>query len=352
MSALRLHVRATGLVSPVGLSAAAACAAMRADISLWQALPYRSNRRKPVDGSWVEALPLELGRRARLVDLLAMAVVDALRGVQGSRLEEVPLLVAVAEPERPASGADMAGELVSRVEQRLEQRFLSRLSRVVEGGNAAGFKALGLARALLAERRVRSCLVCGVDSFIHARALLWLEQTGRLKAETNQDGVLPGEAAACVWVEERSGAERPTLATVTGLGFAQEPAPLLSDKPLRAEGLVKATRQALKEAGAGMEQVDWRLSDVAGESYAFKEQSLAVSRLLRVKKEELPLWLPAESLGEVGAASGLCQLVWAAQAFERGYAVGGRALCCTSSVGGERATAVVEGQVKREEERR
>lgn len=270
-----------------------------------------------------------------------MAISDALGGEAGTGWEQVPLLVAVAEPGRPGGGATMAGELVARVERRLERRFHSGLSRVLTGGSAAGFQALEAARKVLGERRATACLVCAVDSFLNARSLLWLEEHGRLKTERNADGVIPGEAAACVRVELRAGASRQSLATIEGLGFAREMATVFNEEPLRADGLVKAGRAALEEAGLRMEDVELRLSDVSGELYGFKEQTLALTRLLRVKRESLPLWLCAESLGEVGAAASLCQLVRVAQAWQRGYAPGARAMCFASSVSGERAVAVV-----------
>jgi hypothetical protein len=80
MSAIRLYVTATGMVSPVGLSAASACAAMRAGLSAFGRLPYWDNTRKPITGSPVPVLPLDLGRHERLVDLLAMALADATGG--------------------------------------------------------------------------------------------------------------------------------------------------------------------------------------------------------------------------------------------------------------------------------
>ncbi|WP_143178119.1 3-oxoacyl-ACP synthase [Cystobacter ferrugineus] len=330
------------------MNAASACAAMRAELSAFEKLPYWDNARKPITGSPVPVLPLDLGHHERLVDLLAMAISDAQSGEEAARSEQVPLLVAVAKPGRPGGGAEFAGELVARVESRLERKFHPRLSRVLTGGNAAGFQALEVARKLMWERRVPSCLVCAVDSFLNARSLLWLEEYGRLKTQRNADGVIPGEAAACVRVALHTGAER-ALATIVGLGFAREPALVLNQEPLRAEGLVGAGRAALEEAGLRMQDVDLRLSDASGELYGFKEQALALTRLLRVRRETFPLWLCAGSIGEVGAAASICQLVRVVQAYQRGYAPGERAMCFASSVLGERAVAVVQRPKQRGE---
>ena len=63
-------------------------------------------------------------------------------------------------------------------------------------------------------------------------------------------------------------------------------------------------RAALAEAGCGLEQMDYRLTDISGEQYYFKEASLTLSRNLRVLKPKFDLWHPADCIGECGAAIG------------------------------------------------
>jgi 3-oxoacyl-[acyl-carrier-protein] synthase-1 len=91
----------------------------------------------------------------------------------------------------------------------------------------------------------------------------------------------------------------------TGVGFGTEPAPIESEQPLRAAGLVQAIRGALKEAGCAMGDLDFRITDISGEHYYFKEASHALSRLLKTPKEEFDIWHPAQCIGETGAVAGL-----------------------------------------------
>ena len=160
------------------------------------------------------------------------------------------------------------------------------------------------------------------------------------------DGVIPGEAAACLLLARpearRGGKGSQVLATIRGIGFGEERSLRSNDIPLRADGLTAAAKAALGEAGLAMHDMDFRLSDAAGDSYAFKEQSLVVTRLLRKNKESFPLWLSADSLGDVGAAAGLCGLATAIAAFRRGYAPGPRAIAFASSESGARAALVLE----------
>jgi 3-oxoacyl-[acyl-carrier-protein] synthase-1 len=53
-------------------------------------------------------------------------------------------------------------------------------------------------------------------------------------------------------------------------------------------------------------------------------------------KVDVPLWLPAASFGDTGAATGAVATCMAARAFERGYAPGDAALIGLSSESGER----------------
>jgi 3-oxoacyl-[acyl-carrier-protein] synthase-1 len=126
-----------------------------------------------------------------------------------------------------------------------------------------------------------------------------------------------------------------------GEGLGTEPATVMNDEPLRAEGLTAALRTALREARLGMHEVAFRLSDVAGESYAFEELTLAQSRVMREVRSSQPLWHPAEGLGDCGAAAGLIQVAWAEQAFARNYAPGPVAALHASSAWGDRAAAIV-----------
>lgn len=100
-------------------------------------------------------------------------------------------------------------------------------------------------------------------------------------------------------------------------------------------------REALQEAGLAMHDVDFRLGDVAGESYAFEELALAQARLMRKVRPGQPLWHAADCIGDCGAAAGLIQFAWAGQAFHRGYAPGPVAALQAASPFGLRAAAVV-----------
>jgi 3-oxoacyl-[acyl-carrier-protein] synthase-1 len=251
--------------------------------------------------------------------------------------------VGLAESGRPGGGDVLAGELIPRLSRQLQRTFHPELSRCLPGGHTAAFELLKLTRELLQDPAVPVCLVAAVDSFVNDLSLAWLEHHGRLKTLDNSDGVIPGEAGTAIIVQRAAEEQTPPAsARITGLGFAFESASVLNEEPLRGLGLAAATKSALAEAAIEMHQVDFRLSDVTGESYGFKEQALALSRLMRQRREELPLWHVADSIGDSGAAAGLCHYIAAMTAFGKKYSPGSTAACFGSAVPGERAVAILQ----------
>ena len=316
---------------------------MRAGIANFVELPYHDNQGEPIIGAMVPDLPVNHKRDERLIALLAMALTDCLLYQPAEPLHKIPLLVGLAEPGRPGGGADLvASSIIRRVQEKIGVQFHPKLSHVITTGHTSGFEALRLAKELFKSEGVASCFVCGVDSYINASSLSWLNQHWRLKTVENSDGVIPGEAGATILVQRDVTTSASSHAQVMGLGFANENASVLTEEPLLGIGLADAARTALSQGGMQMHEIDFRVSDVTGESYGFKEQVLALGRLMRVRREELPLWHGGDSIGDTGAAAGICQLVMSKYAFTKHYAPGSRVLCSSGSVGGDRAVAVMQ----------
>src|SRR5262249_9760851 len=164
------------------------------------------------------------------------------------------------------------------------------------------------------------------------------EREDRVLTNENSNGFLPGEGAGALLVARPSG--QPELVCV-GLGFGVELAHINSDEPLRADGLTRALNAALAEAGCEIYDLDFRITDIAGEQYYFKEAALALGRILRRPKDEFDIWHPAEYIGETGAVAGTAALAVANAACRKGYAPGPRILMHLANDGGERAATVL-----------
>jgi len=335
-----MYIISTGMVCPVGFSAETACAAMRAGVSNFRELPYVNSIGEAVIGSAVPSLQQDFEGDDRVVELLLAALRDCLADVDAAG--EIPIVLGLSERGRPGGSSERAEWVLSQlVGSETGARLDPRRSQVITTGHSACLEGIIEARRLIERGEATTCIVCGVDSYLNANSLRWLEETRRLKTEELSDGVIPGECAAAVLLGREEVREGQRRMAVIGLGTMREDVGVLSTDALRGEGLAGAARAGLADAGLAIHEVSFRISDMTGESYGFKEQALVLSKLMRIRREDFPIWHCAEFVGDIGAASGAAQLVMAHAAFSKGYSPGDSAICFTSSVTDNRATAIL-----------
>lgn len=330
-------ISCVSLVSPVGYSPAATCAALRAKIAAFEELDYRDRAAIPIRGARVDAIAPSRRGRERL-RLLAKLVLENIEADMAAAISwsQMPLVLCTRDRETPGARlngmfADLAFPDGSAVTDRRTAH--------IAAGQSGAFAGLGQARKMLADGAA-ACLILAIDSLIDARTLAWLDGQMRLKTSETTDGLIPGEAA-CLAIASKRPMTRSHV-VLRGLGLAFEEATAINESPFRADGLTSALKHALQEAGTQMHEVAFRLSDVAGESYAFEEIGLAQARNMRKTRPEQPIWHAADCIGDTGAAAGLIQFAWAEQAFHRKYAPGELAALHGSSMAfGGRAAAIV-----------
>ena len=252
----------------------------------------------------------------------------------------IPVLLCVAEHSRPGRSERLDDELFAGIEELLETSF-ARESGVIARRRASVAVALAQARKRIYEGNAPAVLIVGVDSLISWPAMRVAQARDRLLTAENSNGFIPGEAAAALLVcKPMDGA---THLRIEGLGFAVESAHLESGEPLRGDGLTLAIAAALKEARCEMHDLDFRVTDLSGEQYYFKEAALAFNRLLHKRKEDFQLWHPAECTGEVGAAAGVICVGFAAAAAAGGFAPGRGVLLHMGNDDGARVGIVAFG---------
>lgn len=333
-----LAILGSGMVTGVGLMAAPACAAIRCGLTHFVETRFRDE-----GGEWIigSVVPLDHPWRGRtkLLKLITPAVRECLVELRGVPPIQVPLILCVAEEGRPGRIADLDGSFLGDLERELRVKFHPD-SQVLAQGRIGGIRALEFASKLIGERRVPLAIIAGGDSYLVAETLADLEEKGRILTSTSSDGFIPGEAGAAVLVGALEKSIPRTIACV-GIGFGREPSPIGCDEPLRADGLVGAIRSALADARRTPSDLDYRLADLSGEQYRFKEASLAVSRVLRERKDRFELLHPADSIGEVGAAAVPCTIAVACAATRKGYAPGKTAIAHFGNDDPLRAAAVL-----------
>jgi 3-oxoacyl-[acyl-carrier-protein] synthase-1 len=331
-----LTIVGSGMVTAVGLDAPSACAAIRCGINNFRETAFIDSTGEPIVGSEV---PLEEPWRGpnKLARMLAAVIEQSFETDATIAAAETPVIICIPERERPGRYEHLKQRLADEVASRGP---LHPDSMIVSQGRVGGVVALREARALLYGRGHSAVVIAGVDSYLSGPTLAAYEAKRRLLTPANSNGFIPGEGAAAVIVKRPTASAEPQV-VVRGIGFALEQATIEGEQPLRADGLVEAIRGALADASMPMQECDFRITDVSGEQYAFKEAALALARLLRARKEEFDLWHPADCIGEVGAAAGpaVFNVAWAAS--RKGYAKGMNILCHFGNDDGKRAAVVL-----------
>jgi len=338
---LPLAVIGMGMVTAVGYNAPASLAALRAGVSGIRMVAWADPQSGEPFRCARVSLPQRWGGVRLFADLVAPAVLECLGASGTELLRSTPILLGVSEQGRPGRPESLERELLDALYGRLGSQPHPE-SRTYATGQTGCAHAVLEAQRLIETRGAPAVLIAGVDSFINRVTLEAYAHRRRILTPANFNGFLPGEAGSAVLV---SAAPRDFGGVrITGWGYAQESATIEATRPFRGEGLTDAVRIALKTAGIGLQDVGFRVTDVSGEHYKFKEAMFVAMRLDKGSRPTpLDLWHPIEYLGEVGAAILPCLFAWVSHAVRAGYAPGSRALCHVGNDAGERAAFVVEG---------
>jgi 3-oxoacyl-[acyl-carrier-protein] synthase-1 len=331
----KLAVLASGMMTGVGLNAPASCAAIRCGINNVQETRFMDKGGEWINGSMV---PLEKPWRGleKLKYLVVPAVRVCLTPLKNYRTEHIPLFLCVAEKERPGRLAGLDEQFLVEVQRELGETFHPQ-SCIIAEGRVGPVIAIKKAMELIGYNQISHCIVAGVDSFLVAGTLSAYMDKLRLLTSDNSNGFIPGEAGAAVLLGNAASAAM----TVQGIGFGMEKAAIESEEPLRADGLVQAVKEALTAAGLNMADIDFRITDANGEQYKFKEATLALTRILRERKEEFDIWHPVDCVGEIGAATVPVVIGVAEAAIRKQYAPGNNILCHFGNDDGRCAAVIV-----------
>jgi 3-oxoacyl-[acyl-carrier-protein] synthase-1 len=312
-----VNILSAGMVTAVGLDRAASAAAMRGGLDGFQETDFLA-----ADGEWQLGAPVPLPRNwigeKRVAHLAAGAVVDALDGFR-DKISDMSVIMCLAEESRrgaPVRNPDgFARKLISYSNLPAGTKF-----ETVQYGRPSGFVALERANRILRKSPEAHVLIVGADSLLTGPSIANFIRQQRLLCGSNANGFIPGEAAAAVLC---TGGPPKQLA-MSGVGLARELAYLYNEDelPLRADGMTNAYRAALEASGITFDRIDYRISDLTGEAYFFKQTALSMQRLLREHRELQELWTPAECVGNVGAAAVPLMIAWALEAAKKRYAPG------------------------------
>jgi 3-oxoacyl-[acyl-carrier-protein] synthase-1 len=321
-----VDVIAVGAVTPVGLDAVNAAAAVHAGICRYREAPFFDVQGEPRIMSFVaeEYLsPLAEGlrerpmgeRHARLLRLATLALQHATWPC------EAPPPFFLALPEVPGELADPVGpDFVAHLALQTGVEVPPGQCRLYRQGGAGGLCALAGAVELLRSGKAPLAIVGGIDTFWDPELLEALAEEGRLQDDGPSDALIPGEGAAFLLLGVPGAARQlgvKPLARVAGVGLAVEEGHRYSAAPLRGDGLSAALRR-LFESLRGVPPVQSVYAGMNGESLPAKEWSVAYLRSAERFAPEHELFHAADCIGDAGAALGPLHLALAAIGLSNG----------------------------------
>jgi len=331
-----------GARTPVGLTAASSAAAVRAGVSAVREHPFLMDRAgEPMKVASDHLLSDDLEGVERFLSL----AVSAAREATAALPRDVPLVTTIGLPSaRPGLPPGLSSAVTAFFQR--EGALPNRSVRVEAkaSGHAAGLMAIESAFRDIEAGSDAVHLAGGVDSYLCAPTLEWLDETEQLHSIDNKWGFCPGEAAGMCLLASPSTAARyrlPVLARVTAVATAREKHLIRTDSICLGEGLTAAIRKVLESLPEPL-QIAHTLCDMNGEHYRVDEYGFTVTRLSPRFEDASDVLTPADCWGDVGAASGPLFAILAAASAERGYARGRNLLLWTSSEGGDRCAALVQ----------
>jgi 3-oxoacyl-[acyl-carrier-protein] synthase-1 len=342
-----VHVVSLGASTPVGRDAWSSAAAVRAGISGFAEHPYLTDSMgEPARLAMAPWLDPGCEGFDRFEALLLPALEHAIAPILDSPGFEPRVALAVGLPSsRPGLPDGLAEELRARISRRLAGRFAA--IAMIPSGHAAGLLGMRAAWPRVASGEFDACVLAGVESYIEAETIEWLEETEQLHGAgrfNNAWGFIPGEAAGAALLCRQETLDRlrvPSLAVVRGVGTAVEPNRIRTETVCIGEGLTEAFRQCLAGLPPGALVSDV-FCDMNGEPYRADEYGFACLRTNEAFQSASGFAAAADCWGDVSAASAPLGIILATIAGRKAYANGRHAFVWASSEGGERGAGLFE----------
>lgn len=331
-------ITAVSAITPIGNTAYASTAAVRAGISqLQEADEYFDIEGNSIQSASIEAINDFAEPIDRLTDIAEKCISRLIDHIHNSlKGRKCCLFFCAPSEERDGALFDVAeDDLPQKIIEQIRPHVAEMDIRILKQGNPAAFYALHHANKIIENDPAVACIIVGVDSLLNDDFLDWAEEDERLRSESEgrHQGFAPGEGC-CVLLIENNGfvnGKRPVLAHIDGIGLSNEPAPITSGKPSFANGLTQACLQAMENAQTNADEIKNVLCDLDGEFYRAKEWGFTDIRCFGKIDPPRKLYHPAEYYGSVGAAS--AALLLCIVASSRGWMDGHNLIFCSDDHG-------------------
>lgn len=350
-----IRIVGLGAQTPVGRSAAAAAAAVRARLPMIALHPFLVDRfGERVSVARAPWLPAEVPLLQRLLNLAAEAAREALDGVKSEFARARPRVgVVLGLPaERPGLPPELAQRACVTLTSLLPLGATVIDQKSLLLGHVAGVAAIEEGCRLIRDGKADACLVGGVESYIDRTTVEWIDWTGSLHAPSNCWGFIPGEGAGfCVLasVELAAAMHLESLGSILAAHTTLE-SKLRRDRAVCiGEGLTDSFRRTLSSLPKSA-QVDQIICDLNGQPHRVDEFGFTMMRMAKRFSDPGCFQTPSDCWGDVGAASGPLFVTLAVMAGRKGYARGPVTLIWTSAMVAERSSALIYAELRRKED--
>jgi 3-oxoacyl-[acyl-carrier-protein] synthase-1 len=334
------EILAIGMVTPVGLYAASAAAAVRAGVSRVRESRFYGKLIEPHRMSLVpeDAMP-PLAPALEAASVSMTPAHSRMLLLAGAALQQVAPLASPAAPAlflglpeaRPGEPDAVGPSFLAHLATQAQIRF-DPFSRLRREGGAAGLFALHDALLHLQAHKAECVIAGGVDTFRDLRRLTLLDLENRLLSQRVADGFIPGEGAAVLLLASLAFAKRHgarPIARVVAAATGLEPGHRYSSQPYKGEGLA-ATFQELFAAAPSIPPVRCIYAGFNGENMPAKEWGVAHLRSSGRIASDAAIEHPGDCIGDTGAAMGPLLLGFGAIGIHSGYRRSPCLIWCTS----------------------
>ena len=339
-------VIATSARTPVGLTMRSSAAAVRAGISRISDHPFMIDRNgEAVQAALDPLLPPELMGNERLRSLATPALESVLGRLTEAGVEGVNIPLALAAPNgRGPDPEDGYSFLASAMVETGAQLEYALVPRPAESGHAGTLAAIAQMAWEIQAGRHAIAIVGGVDSYLDADSIDWLESDRKLLSEGVRGGFIPGEGAGFVVLAGSDFLRRNphvgALGVLQGAGVAEETNLINTNDINTGVGLALALRRALTPAKLEPARPVTVYCDVNGERYRSEEWAFAVLKCGGLVQDSA-YSAPSDCWGDLGAASGVLLCGLACDGFSDALQSTEDALVWASSESGLRAAVAL-----------
>ncbi len=340
----RLAITGMGLVTPVGLQANAALAALRAGVSRLEALPgtaiaISDTETEAIRGAQVHRLTDGLMGQTRNAAMMKPALAECLQDADINPAMKLGLFLGTSGSHPNDRILNYDDQVKKDLLKCIPEDQTLSLARLIPAGRTSVLEAIRHAAQELDQGTIDIAVVGGSDSLVTPRTLKWLREQGKLPEHPRHTGTIPGEGAGFLALERPEQANtRGTISYSTITASAGEVESAQWGEANNGVALARAIRQV----SAGVEDAHALvLSDLDGERYRAMEWAMAEPKGMW-KYSTIDHWHPADCLGDAGAAMGALLLAWGSVALAKQYSRTQRVLVWGAADGGSREAVMLE----------